>query len=241
MATKREAQFIIKRDGKELWRGPNSEVMRWFHRHVPYSMDHATKYEGYSVHPVGSRNRSGTANRAGRAAPLDEQAAVELDMYARNEGSIYPMRAAIEANLEKRFMGRGLYQTSRAIDAFMPFVERAAKMYAKEYANPSEWNKIFSVATRREVAREFVERFEVEARIRKGQSNRSGGAMVPKGSSRGRKTRDEYRIEVNYGYGHGWEHEISEDTLAEARKRRDEYRLNAPQYPVRIRKRRVKL
>lgn len=55
-----------------------------------------------------------------------------------------------------------------------------------------------------------------------------------------RKTRDEYQVQVNYGYGHGWEHEISEDTLAAARERRKEYQANT-NYPVRIQKKRVKL
>ena len=54
-----------------------------------------------------------------------------------------------------------------------------------------------------------------------------------------RKTQDEYRIMVNYGYGHGWEYEIAEDTFQEARQRRQEYRDNAPQYPVKIVKARV--
>ncbi len=56
-----------------------------------------------------------------------------------------------------------------------------------------------------------------------------------------RKTQDEFQIHVNYGYGDGWEHEISEFSFSEARKRRQEYRENAPEYPVRIVKRRVAL
>lgn len=55
-----------------------------------------------------------------------------------------------------------------------------------------------------------------------------------------RKTIDEYQIHVNYGYGDGWEHEISEDTLAEARQRAKEYRENCPEYPVKIVCKRVK-
>ena len=55
-----------------------------------------------------------------------------------------------------------------------------------------------------------------------------------------RKTKDEYRVEVNYGYGHGWEHEISEPTRTEAVARRNEYRANTS-YPVRIVKKRVRI
>lgn len=49
-----------------------------------------------------------------------------------------------------------------------------------------------------------------------------------------RKTRDEYRLHVNYGYGDGWEHEVTEDTWTEASNRRTEYRENCPEYPVKI-------
>jgi hypothetical protein len=50
--------------------------------------------------------------------------------------------------------------------------------------------------------------------------------------TRQRKTRDEWRLWVNYGQG--WEHEVSEDTFREARERRKEYRENCPQYPVKV-------
>lgn len=52
-----------------------------------------------------------------------------------------------------------------------------------------------------------------------------------------RKTADEYQLHVNYGYG--WEHELSEYTLEEARQRRKEYAENCPQYPTRIVKKRI--
>jgi hypothetical protein len=55
-----------------------------------------------------------------------------------------------------------------------------------------------------------------------------------------RKTRDEWRLEVNYGFGHGWEHEISEYSKSEARTRLREYRANC-QYPTRLRKVRERL
>ena len=54
-----------------------------------------------------------------------------------------------------------------------------------------------------------------------------------------RKTRDEYQLHINYG--HGWEHEISEDSWREMRERLTEYRENCPQYPVKSVKRRVRL
>ena len=56
-----------------------------------------------------------------------------------------------------------------------------------------------------------------------------------------RKTKDVFVLEVDYGYGDGWEYVLEEDTKLEANKRLKEYRENCPQYSARIRKRRVPL
>ena len=55
-----------------------------------------------------------------------------------------------------------------------------------------------------------------------------------------RKTRDEFEIQVDYGYGCGWETEITEDTRKEAKERLKEYRANC-QYAVRMIKKRVRI
>ena len=47
-----------------------------------------------------------------------------------------------------------------------------------------------------------------------------------------RKTRDVYRLFVDYGQG--WEHELDEFSLREIRQRQKEYRENCPQYPTRV-------
>ena len=55
-----------------------------------------------------------------------------------------------------------------------------------------------------------------------------------------RKTTDEYHIITNYGYG--WEHELTEDTLKEAKVRVKEYLENAQGLcGIKIKKVRVKL
>ena len=54
-----------------------------------------------------------------------------------------------------------------------------------------------------------------------------------------RKTRDEWQLWINYGQG--WEHEISEDTGAELKVRRQEYRDNCPEYPTRVKVKRVRI
>ena len=56
-----------------------------------------------------------------------------------------------------------------------------------------------------------------------------------------RKTRDIFIIEQYTGPTYGWEDVCCEDTLNEAKKRRDEYRENQPGYPVRIRKKRERI
>lgn len=50
--------------------------------------------------------------------------------------------------------------------------------------------------------------------------------------ARVRKTRDEYRLWLNYGQG--WELEVTEDTGTEIRARCKEYRENCPEYPRKI-------
>lgn len=54
-----------------------------------------------------------------------------------------------------------------------------------------------------------------------------------------RKTRDEYWLLCNYGYGDGWEYVLSEDTVSEIKQRRKEYIENMPQYPYKIVKKRI--
>ena len=56
-----------------------------------------------------------------------------------------------------------------------------------------------------------------------------------------RKTRDEYQLLCDYGYGEGWECVLAEDTRAEAKERFREYVENMPQYPYKITKKRVPL
>jgi hypothetical protein len=59
-------------------------------------------------------------------------------------------------------------------------------------------------------------------------------------TTRTRKTRDEWEIQSNYGFGHGWECETTEETREAAREQLRCYRENSP-YPVRIVKRRVRI
>lgn len=49
-----------------------------------------------------------------------------------------------------------------------------------------------------------------------------------------RKTRDEYRLWADYGYGQGFELETTEETRADVREQLACYRENAPRYSYRI-------
>lgn len=54
-----------------------------------------------------------------------------------------------------------------------------------------------------------------------------------------RKTKDEYQIHQNCGYG--WEEVCAEETLKEAKVRLKEYRTNQPEFSVKIVKKRIKI
>lgn len=54
-----------------------------------------------------------------------------------------------------------------------------------------------------------------------------------------RKTKDEYQMHSNYGYG--WECEVSEDTRKEIKIRLKEYRENCPNGQYKIVVRRIKI
>jgi len=49
-----------------------------------------------------------------------------------------------------------------------------------------------------------------------------------------RKTYDEYQLHVKYPGPQGWEHELTESTYTDIKARRQEYRDNCPEYPVKI-------
>lgn len=55
-----------------------------------------------------------------------------------------------------------------------------------------------------------------------------------------RKTRDEFVIQANYGYGHGWEDVDINDNRTLARENLAIYRLNEKGVPFRLIRRRAK-
>lgn len=84
----------------------------------------------------------------------------ELELYIDNESDLYEKyKMPVFKNLSAK-MKKGAYDPSLAAKAFYPLVEMGAKKYAKEHANPNEWNKIFTPEVRKELASEYVKEFE---------------------------------------------------------------------------------
>ncbi len=98
------------------------------------------------------------SKKVSRKSPADSQAATELAIYAASESSIYPQRQAIEENLRKKYR-KGKYDHSKAPKAWAYWMELAAKGYAKDHANASEWSTIFTKPTRELAAKERADEF----------------------------------------------------------------------------------
>ncbi len=95
--------------------------------------------------------RTRRAPSARRQAPVDTQAAHELDLYAENEGALYGQRKAIIESI-KRKIKAGKYNPALAPKLWAYWYEAAAKRYAKEFGG--EWSRIFTKATRDHAAKE---------------------------------------------------------------------------------------
>jgi hypothetical protein len=104
--------------------------------------------------------------RGGSGGEVDSHGATELEMYITQSSELYPRRQAIEANLAKK-MAKGTYRSSEAPKLWKYLVDDGAKRYAREFASPGNWNRIFDVPTRNAVARSLAASFEAEAPYRK--------------------------------------------------------------------------
>lgn len=83
---------------------------------------------------------------------VDLIAARELELYAENTSVIYHRHTMPTVESLKRKASKGQYNKEKAVKAWEYVAEAAAKMYAKEFGNPSDWFRMFNPATRREVA-----------------------------------------------------------------------------------------
>lgn len=81
----------------------------------------------------------------------------ELLLYAINTGRLYEhMIVPVVKNLAKKY-AKGNFDSTKAIDAFFPIANEAAKMYAREFAKNPDWCIIFDVTARFTVAQDMVD------------------------------------------------------------------------------------
>jgi len=84
----------------------------------------------------------------------------ELSLFIDNDRDLYTRKKIpIYKNLTKK-MKKDQYDEKLAPKAFKYFVEEGAKKYAKEFAQPADWNTIFDKATRDSLAEDYARGFE---------------------------------------------------------------------------------
>jgi hypothetical protein len=109
----------------------------------------------------GGSHGGGMSGARGRRRGLRGDAEVsELKIFIDNDGDLYRQQyTPILKNLTTK-LARGVYDKTKAEKIWMYLVENGAKKYTKEYgtADPGEWHRTFSIADRREVARELNKR-----------------------------------------------------------------------------------
>lgn len=93
----------------------------------------------------------------------DAEAAHELLLYLDNDPALYRQKQTIAANLLRKVQKR-TYSHREAPAAWAYAVEQAAKKYAREYADPKDWGRIFNVPTRNAVARDLADRWYANAK-----------------------------------------------------------------------------
>lgn len=116
-------------------------------------------------HAAGRRphRAAGHSRYPGTIKTPDPHAQRELELFAENDAGLYrQMLQPIRKNLANK-MANGTYLHTRGVDAFMHFVDEAARRYTKEFGGRGmgEFHKI----DRRVVAEHFADEFEVEYKL----------------------------------------------------------------------------
>lgn len=87
----------------------------------------------------------------------------ELELYADNDRRVYEQLQVIRRNMQRK-RDRGVYDSEKAVVAFMYAANFAAQLYTKEFCGkgPHQHGSYgcFAKATRAEVARSYRDRFE---------------------------------------------------------------------------------
>jgi hypothetical protein len=93
----------------------------------------------------------------------DEILADELLLFLDNELPLYRQKQSIATNLVRKIKN-GTYDHKLAPKLWGYVVERAAKMYAKEFDNARVWHKLFPVSLRNIVSKELADRWYANAK-----------------------------------------------------------------------------
>jgi hypothetical protein len=96
-------------------------------------------------------------------AAADKAAAKELELYISNDSTLYRQQTVtIQKNLMTK-KAQGKYDSEMSVKLWMYLMDAGAKKYAKDHANPNDWNTIFTKETRIEAAKMFRDEFEENA------------------------------------------------------------------------------
>lgn len=98
-----------------------------------------------------------------RAEEPNETAVRELLLFTENDGELYRQMLSPLEHSYQRKLDKGEYDKEKAIKGFLNVVNVSAKRYSKEFATPRD--KIFTMADKREVARQLEEQFMSEIRV----------------------------------------------------------------------------
>lgn len=109
----------------------------------------------------------GMAPNARAQSPADPHAAAELVLFIENTADLSPggphgQGRSVMLNALRKWR-KGTYEPALAVRLFEYLTESGARRYAQEFDRPTNWNVMFTVATRREAARQLEERFRADA------------------------------------------------------------------------------
>lgn len=93
---------------------------------------------------------------------VDIEAARELELHTKNTRQIYDNYTMPTIRNLTRKAKAGKYDKVKACKAWEHVAEAAARLYCKEFAEPSAWYVVFNAATRRAVATSLEASYKAE-------------------------------------------------------------------------------
>ena len=145
----RVGPMVVQRDGVDVSPvfAQQNDAFAWILRHQGQSVDYALQYGGYRVVPADWTHE-----------------AVELVLYADNDGATYRRRTFPVLNNLARKMGKGDYDRERAVAFLEDALKDAAKSYGREFMAGDALD-VFTPAVRREAAQIMLESLASEVKL----------------------------------------------------------------------------